>query len=85
MRVIDLNRNGGIGANSLFLELDSFNFIVDAGLNPKFAGNLATPDYTLIEDADVHFIVITHCHLDHIGSLPVLMRKHPEARVFMSS
>ena len=84
MRVIDLNRNGGIGANSLFVELDSFNFIVDAGLNPKFAGNLATPDYTLIEDTDIHFIVITHCHLDHIGSLPVLMRKHPEARVFMS-
>ncbi len=84
MRVIDLNRNGGIGANSLFVELDSFKFIVDAGLNPKLAGLLATPDFSIIEDVDLHFIVITHCHLDHIGSLPVLMRKHPEARVFMT-
>lgn len=84
MQLTDLNRNEGIGANSLFVELDSFNFIVDAGLNPKLAGRLATPDFSLIENVALDFIVITHCHLDHIGSLPVLMQQHPEARVLMS-
>jgi len=84
MQITDLNRDGGIGANSLFAKLDGFNFIVDAGLNPKVAGPLATPDFSAIEDEEIHFIVITHCHLDHIGSLPVLMDEHPEARVFMS-
>ena len=84
MRITDLNKAGGIGSNSLFVELGAFRFIVDAGLNPKLAGNAATPDFSIIEDTEIDFIVITHCHLDHIGSLPVLMRKHPEARVFMS-
>jgi Cft2 family RNA processing exonuclease len=27
--------------------------------------------------------VISHSHLDHIGTLPVLMRRQPEARIFM--
>ena len=84
MRITDLNKAGGIGANSLFVELGAFNFIVDSGLNPKLAGGDAIPDFSIIDDTEIHFIVITHCHLDHIGSLPILMRKHPNARVFMS-
>ena len=84
MRITDLNRDGGIGSNCLFVELGSFNFIVDAGLHPKQVGLAATPDFSTIKDKYINFILITHCHLDHIGSLPVLMRDHPEARVLMS-
>ena len=84
MRITDLNKEGGIGANSLFVELGEFNFVVDAGLNPKMAGRAATPDFSVLDDTEIHFVIITHCHLDHIGSLPVLMMKHPNARVFMS-
>lgn len=29
-------------------------------------------------------ILLSHAHLDHIGSLPVLMRQQPQARVFMT-
>ncbi len=84
MRITDLNRDGGIGSNSMFAEIGPFNIVVDSGLNPKIAGWSATPDFSLIENAEIHAILITHCHLDHIGSLPVLMQAHPEARVFMS-
>lgn len=84
MRITDLNKGGGIGANSLFVELGAFRFVVDSGLNPKQAGGDAIPDFSALDDTEIHFIVITHCHLDHIGSLPVLMRKHPNARAFMS-
>lgn len=84
MRLTDLNREGGIGANSLFIEIDGFNLIVDAGLNPKLAGSMATPDFSVVEDVDIDLIIITHCHLDHIGALPVLMQAHPEARAIMS-
>ena len=65
MRLTDLNREGGIGANSLFIEIDGFNLIVDAGLNPKLAGSMATPDFSVVEDVDIDLIIITHCHLDH--------------------
>ena len=30
------------------------------------------------------FIVLTHCHLDHLGSLPLLSREHPDAPVLLS-
>ncbi len=84
MRITDLNREGGIGSNALFIELGAFNFVVDSGLHPKLAGIEAMPDFSQLDDKIVHFVIITHCHLDHIGSLPILLRRHPDARVFMS-
>lgn len=84
MRITDLNREGGIGSNSLLVELGKFNFVVDAGLHPKFAGLKAMPDFDFIGDRVIDFVIVTHCHLDHIGSLPILLQRHPNARVFMS-
>ncbi|EDY83173.1 RNA-metabolising metallo-beta-lactamase family [Verrucomicrobiia bacterium DG1235] len=84
MRITDLNREGGIGSNSLLVEAGEFNFVVDAGLHPKMVGMAAVPEFEHIGDRQIDFVIVTHCHLDHIGSLPVLLQKHPKARVFMS-
>ena len=84
MRLTDLNREGGIDAQFLYVEIDGFNLIIDCGLNPKLAGSIATPDFSIIENIEIDLILITHCHLDHIGSLPLLMQAHPEARTIMS-
>ena len=43
MKLIDLNRDGGIGANSLFIQLGDLNILVDSGLHPKKVGRRATP------------------------------------------
>lgn len=85
MNLIDLNRDGGIGANSLFVRLGDLNILVDCGLNPKRVGRLATPDLTPLRDVTLDLIIVTHCHLDHIGSLPVVMREHPNVPVIMST
>jgi Cft2 family RNA processing exonuclease len=85
MKLTDLNRDGGIGANSLFIQLGDLNLLVDCGLHPKKVGRAATPDLRLLRDVTLDLIVITHCHLDHIGSLPVVMREHPNTPVLMSS
>lgn len=84
MKLLDLNRHGGIGANSHFLRLGDVKILIDCGLHPKVAGREAMPDLARIRDVDLDLIVITHCHLDHIGSLPVLLRDHPRAAVVMS-
>jgi Cft2 family RNA processing exonuclease len=84
MKLIDLNRAGGIGANSHFAQIGDFNFVVDCGLDPKGTGRLAAPDFGPIRGHNLNLVIITHCHLDHIGSLPVLLREHPEAQVVMS-
>ncbi len=85
MKLTDLNRDGGIGANSLFIQLGDLNLLVDCGLHPKKVGRAATPDLRLLRGVTLDLIIITHCHLDHIGSLPVVMREHPDTPVLMSS
>ncbi|MEX2044676.1 MAG: MBL fold metallo-hydrolase [Opitutus sp.] len=84
MKLIDLNRDGGIGANSLFIQLGSLKILVDCGLNPKKVGRAAAPDFTPLRGLTLDLIIITHCHLDHIGSLPVVMREHPDTPVIMT-
>jgi len=85
MKLIDLNRDGGIGANSLFVQLGDLNLLVDCGLNPKKVGRAATPDLSPLRGKNLDLIIITHCHLDHIGSLPVVMREFPNTPVIMTT
>lgn len=85
MKLIDLNRDGGIGANSLFIQLGDLNLLIDCGLNPKKTGRAATPDLQPLRGLTLDLIIITHCHLDHIGSLPVVMREHPNTPVVMTT
>ncbi len=84
MKLIDLNRDGGIGANSLYCQIGDFHFVVDSGLHPKKAGRQAAPDLSPLRNVRLDAIFITHCHLDHIGSLPLLMRAQPETPVILT-
>jgi len=84
MKLTDLNRQGGIGANSLFLQIGALNILIDCGLNPKTPGVGALPDFNLLRGVELDLIIITHCHLDHIGGLPVVMRQHPKTPVLLT-
>jgi len=81
MKLIDLNRHGGIGANSTFVQIGSFNILVDAGLHPKKLGYDALPEFGPIEDVELDLIILTHCHLDHLGSLPLVAAHNPKAPI----
>lgn len=85
MKLIDLNRNGGIGANSHLIRLGDLTILVDCGLHPKLSGRAATPDLARLRGLTVDLIIITHCHLDHIGSLPLALREQPNTPVIMTT
>jgi len=85
MKLIDLNRAGGIGANALFIQLGDLKILIDCGLNPKEVGRKATPDFSPLRGVELDLIIITHCHLDHIGSLPALLREQKQAPVVMTT
>jgi len=85
MKLTDLNRQGEIGANSMFVQIGSFNILIDSGLNPKKLGYEALPDFAPIENIDLDLIVLTHCHLDHLGSMPIVTAHNPKTPVITAA
>jgi Cft2 family RNA processing exonuclease len=83
MRITDLNSGREIGANCMLAEFGGLRFVIDCGMHPKHAGKQALPRLDLIP-GNVDGVILTHCHLDHLGSLPLLVRQHPGTRVFTS-
>jgi len=83
MLLTDLNRDRDIGANSHFVEIGPFKLVVDCGMHPKRYGLEATPQFDKI-DCELDAILLTHCHLDHVGSLPLLARRHPLTPIISS-
>lgn len=84
MRFRNLTRRREIGANSYLLESAGHRIVLDSGMHPKEVGFDALPDFGPLPHASAQAILITHAHHDHIGSLPVLMRKQPHTPVFMT-
>lgn len=80
----NLTRAVEIGANCYVLELGGKRVVLDSGMHPKLEGELALPNHTLVVDGSVDAIILSHAHQDHIGSLPVLQRRQPQAPVFMT-
>lgn len=84
MKFINLTRRTEIGANSYYLEMAGHRLVLDCGMHPKKLGEDALPNFQPIADRPIEAILISHAHQDHIGTLPVLMRRQPRARVFMT-
>jgi Cft2 family RNA processing exonuclease len=80
----NLTRHVEIGANCYCLDVAGKRIILDSGLHPRFDGDQALPQHQLIADGSVDAIILSHSHQDHVGSIPVLMRRHPDAPVFMT-
>lgn len=84
MRVVNLNPTNDIGASSWFVELEGHKMLMDAGTHPKLEGKASLPLYGLVEKEQLDAIVVSHCHHDHVGSLPVALRHFPKAHVLMT-
>src|ERR1041384_6676782 len=84
MRILNLNPATDIGASAWFVEIEGHRLLMDAGTHPKREGRESLPLYNLIKKEELDAIALSHCHHDHVGSLPVAMRQFPKAHVFMT-
>ncbi|HTI70027.1 MAG TPA: MBL fold metallo-hydrolase [Candidatus Limnocylindria bacterium] len=84
MRVTNLNPDDAIGASAWYVNTGEHGILLDAGTHPKREGLDALPTYRLLESEHVDAIAVSHCHHDHLGSLPVALRYFPQARVYMT-
>lgn len=79
-----LLRRNEIGANSYLLELDGHRVVLDSGMHPKEEGLDSLPAHGELQHNSIDSIFVSHSHLDHSGSLPVLMNDQPDANVYMT-
>src|SRR3954469_2514311 len=84
MKFINLTRRTEIGANSYYLEAADQRLVLDSGMHPKLEGDEALPNFRALGDRELDAIVLSHAHLDHSGTLPLLMQRQPNARIFMT-
>lgn len=73
-----------IGGSSILLQLDGKKILLDSGI--RQGGNQdPLPNFKAIQDAGgLDAIIISHAHLDHIGSLPLISKEYPAARIYMN-
>ena len=84
MRIANLNPDTDIGASAWFVEFEGYRLLLDSGMHPKRDGRAGLPLFNAVRDEDVDAIAISHCHHDHVGTLPVALRYFPKAHVLMS-
>jgi Cft2 family RNA processing exonuclease len=53
-------------------------------MHPKNTGEDALPNFKAIVDGEVEAILMSHAHQDHIGTLPLAMRRFSDTRIFMT-
>ncbi|HEU6447651.1 MAG TPA: MBL fold metallo-hydrolase [Verrucomicrobiae bacterium] len=84
VNVTNLNPDTDIGASAWLVEMDGHRILLDAGMHPKREGRAGMPLFNKAGTTDVDAIAISHCHHDHVGTLPVACRHFPKAHVLMT-
>jgi len=84
VNITNLNPDTDIGASAWLVEMDDHRILLDSGMHPKREGRDALPLLNKTTTADLDAIALSHCHHDHVGSLPVACAKFPKAHVLMT-
>jgi Cft2 family RNA processing exonuclease len=83
MRITNLNPDTDIGASAWLAELEGHRLLMDSGMHPKRDGRDGLPLFDAVRQLEVDAIALSHCHHDHVGTLPVALRYFSKAHVLM--
>lgn len=84
LRFTALGGAGEIGANSYHLVWGGFPLLLDAGMHPKKTGAEAFPLFDAVAHTPAEAILVSHCHLDHLGALPEALNRNPHAAIYLT-
>jgi Cft2 family RNA processing exonuclease len=70
-----------IGANSYYLNINGTGIMLDCGMHPKKVGLDALPEFKLLKDKLIDYVLISHAHQDHLNALPFLIKEYPHIKI----
>ena len=81
IKFLSLGGAGEIGASCFYLNIGGAGIILDCGMHPQKVGLEALPNFDLIKDLTVDYVLISHAHQDHLSALPYLVKRHPYIKI----
>lgn len=71
-----------VGGSCILVKIYNKNILMDCGIRQSSSKD-ALPDFKSIqEQGGIDAIIISHSHMDHIGSLPIISKEYPLARIY---
>ncbi|MEO0237633.1 MAG: putative CRISPR-associated protein [candidate division WOR-3 bacterium] len=84
IKIMPLGGAQEIGANSYYVDWEGIKIMLDCGMDPNKSGYNKLPLLHKIEDEKIDLLFVSHPHLDHLGSLPVIEKIFDVKRIVMS-
>lgn len=74
-----------IGGSCIYINIAGKNILLDCGIRQSVSKD-PIPDFrTIQEQGGLDAIIISHAHMDHIGTLPMISKAYPQARIYMTA
>jgi len=74
-----------IGGSCIYIRIAGRGILLDSGIRQTAAKD-PIPDFrTVQEQGGVDAVIISHAHMDHIGTLPIISKAYPNARIYMTA
>ncbi|MBV7272235.1 MBL fold metallo-hydrolase [Clostridiaceae bacterium UIB06] len=85
MKVSFLGGAHEVGGSCILVKVCDKNILLDCGIRQS-ASKDPLPDFRTIQECGgIDAIIISHAHLDHIGSLPLISKEYPNARIYTNN
>lgn len=82
IKFIPLGGADEIGASCFYLDIDGTGILLDCGMHPRKKGIEALPNFDILSELPLDYVLISHAHQDHIGSLPFLVQQFPHVIIY---
>lgn len=86
--MINLHFLGGameIGGSCIYIKIGGKHILLDSGIRQS-ASKDPLPDFRTIQDqGGLDAIIVSHAHMDHTGTLPIISKAYPQARIYMTA
>ncbi len=74
-----------IGGSCIYIKIAGKKILLDCGIRQSVSKD-PIPDFrTIQEQGGLDAVIISHAHMDHIGTLPMISKAYPNARIYMTA